>query len=90
MERGVGGPLAHRPFVSFSPERCEAEGAREEGLREDGEGEEEEVVRRTCEAESPRLRQGIFSKVTTGSETLQRREEEEDDVKTSEVFYHTT
>lgn len=74
MERGVDGPLLPRPFMSFSLERWEARGVRDGGLREEGEGEEdkEEVVRRTCDAESARLRQGIFSRLTTGSDTLGR------------------
>lgn len=51
---------------------------RDGGLREDGEWEEDEeevVVRRTCDAGSARLRQGIFSKLTTGSDTLRRQRE---------------
>ncbi len=72
VERGVDGPLAPRPFMSFSTDRCEAGGVRDEGLREEGEGVEEEVVRRTCDAESARLRHGIFSRLTTGRDTLER------------------
>lgn len=67
MDRGVDGPLLPRPFVSFSLDRWEAWVVRDEGLCE--EGEEEEEVRRTCVAESPRLRHGIFSRLTTGSDT---------------------
>lgn len=73
MERGVDGPLVLRPFVSFSLDRWEAEGARDGGLREEGEGEEEEEeeeLRRTCEPGSARLRHGIFSRLTTGRDTL--------------------
>lgn len=66
---GVDGPPVPRPFVSFSLERWEPGGARDGGLRE--EGEEEEGARR--------LRQGIFSRLTTGRETLERREEISDD-----------
>lgn len=69
MDRGVDGPLLPRPFVSFSLSRWEAWVVRDEGLCE--EGEEEEDVRRTCVAESPRLRHGIFSRLTTGSDTLE-------------------
>lgn len=73
MERGVDGPPEPRPFMSFSLDRWEAEGVREGGLREEGEGEEEEEeVRRTCDAESARLRHGIFSRLTTGRDTLER------------------
>lgn len=72
VERGVDGPLVPRPFTSFSPDRWEAGEVRDRGLREEGEGEVEEV-RRTCEAESARLRHGIFSKLTTGRDTLERR-----------------
>lgn len=68
-ECGVDGPLVPRPFTSFSPERWEAGGARDGGLREEGEA-EEEAVRRTCGPESARLRQGIFSRLTTGTATL--------------------
>lgn len=75
MERGVEGPLALRPLVSFSLDRWEAEGVRD-GLREEGEGEEEEdeeeeELRRTCEPGSARLRHGIFSRLTTGRDTLE-------------------
>lgn len=70
-ECGVDGPLAPRPFTSFSLERWEAEGARDGGLWEEGEA--EEAVRRTCDAESARLRQGIFSRLTTGTVTLGER-----------------
>lgn len=70
-------PLVLRPFRSFSPERWETAALREEGLREEGEVKEEvEDVRRTCDAESALLRQGIFSKLTTGSDTLRRSGEE--------------
>lgn len=79
-ECGVDGPLAPRPFVSFSPERWEAGGARDGGLREEG-GAEEEAVRRTCDAESARLRQGIFSRLTTGTATLGGKEEEEEQIR---------
>jgi len=68
MESGVDGPLLPRPLASFSLERWEAGGVREEGLRVEG----EEEVRRTCDAESARLRQGIFSRLTTGSDTLEK------------------
>lgn len=70
--RGVDGPLLPRPFVSFSLDRWEAGGVRDGGLREEGEGAEEEAeeeVRRTCDAESVRLRHGIFSRLTTGRDT---------------------
>lgn len=67
MDRGVDGPLLPRPFVSFSLDRWEAWVVRDEGLCEEG----EEEVRRTCVAESPRLRHGIFSRLTTGSDTLE-------------------
>lgn len=70
-ERGVDGPLVPRPFMSFSLDRWAAGGARDGGLREEGEGEEEEV-RRMCDAESARLRHGIFSRLTTGRDTLER------------------
>lgn len=73
VERGVDGPLVLRPFMSFSLDRWEAGGVRDAGLREEGEGEEEEEeVRRTCDAESVRLRHGIFSRLTTGRDTLER------------------
>lgn len=68
--RGVDGPLVPRPFTSFSLDRWEAGGVRDGGLREEGEGEEEEEEeRRRCDAESPRLRHGIFSRLTTGRDT---------------------
>lgn len=73
MERGVDGPLVLRPFMSFSLDRWEAEGVRDGGLREEGEGEE---VRRTCDAVSARLRHGIFSRLTTGRDTLEREIEQ--------------
>lgn len=57
----------------------------EEG-EEEVEEEEEEEVRRTWDAESARLRQGIFSRLTTGSDTLQTDEESKDVVKR---LYHT-
>lgn len=66
-ECGVDGPLTPQPFMSFSEERWDDGGVRDWDLRE--EGEEEEEVRRTCDAESARLRQGIFSRLTTGSDT---------------------
>lgn len=74
VERGVDGPLVPRPFVSFSLDRWEDGGVRDRGLREEGEEEEEEEedddeVRRTCDAESARLRHGIFSRLTTGRDT---------------------
>lgn len=70
VERGVDGPLVPRPFTSFSLDRWEPGGVRDGGLREEGDGEEEEeAVRRTCDAESARLRQGIFSRLTTGRDT---------------------
>lgn len=72
MERGVEGPLLPRPLVSFSPERWDADGAKEEDLSGDSDEEdddEEEELRRTCDAESARFRQGIFSKLTTGNDT---------------------
>lgn len=78
VERGVDGPLPLllplRPFVSFSLDRWVAGGARDGGLREEGDEEEEEEeeveVRRTCDAELARLRHGIFSRLTTGRDTL--------------------
>lgn len=79
VERGVDGALPLRPFVSFSLDRWVAGGARDGGLREEGDEEEEEEeveveeeVRRTCDAELARLRHGIFSRLTTGRDTLQR------------------
>lgn len=69
--RGVDGPLVPRPFVSFSLERWEAGEGSDGCLRGEEEGEEE--LRRTSDAESARLRQGIFSRLTTGSDTLERR-----------------
>ena len=72
MERGVDGPLLPRPLVSFSPERWEVGGVREDVLSGDGAEADEEEVRRRCDAESARLRQGIFSRLTTGSDTLQK------------------
>lgn len=70
VERGVDGPLAPRPLTSFSLDRWEFGGVRDRGLREEGDEEdEEEDERRTCEAESARLRQGIFSRLTTGRDT---------------------
>lgn len=71
-ERGVEGSPTPRPFVSFSMDRWEAEGVKDGGLSEEGE-EEEEEVRRTCDAESARLRHGIFSRLTTGRDTLDRK-----------------
>lgn len=68
VARGAHGPPAPRPFTSFSLDRWEAGGVRE-GVRR---GEGEEMVRRTCDAASARLRQGIFSRLTTGRDTLQR------------------
>lgn len=75
MERGVGGPpLLPRPLVSLSPERWEAGGAKEADLSgesvDEDEEEEDEELRRTCDIESARFRQGIFSKLTTGNDTL--------------------
>lgn len=78
VERGVDGPLPLRPFVSFSLDRWVAGWARDGGLREEGDEEEEEEeeeeveveVRRTCDAELARLRHGIFSRLTTGRDTL--------------------
>lgn len=73
----MDGPLVlARPFTSFSLDRWEAGEVRDGRLRdeEEGEGEGEEEVRRTCDAESGRLRQGIFSRLTTGRDTLQREE----------------
>lgn len=67
-DRGVDGPLVERPFVSLSLERWEAAGVRDEDLWKAGEDVEEEP-RRTCEDELLRLRQGIFSRLTTGSDT---------------------
>lgn len=72
----MDGPLVPRPFMSFSLERWEPGGVRDGGLRGEVEGEEEEEVRRMCDAESARLRQGIFSKLTTGRDTLERKKEE--------------
>lgn len=73
MDRGVDGPLLPRPLVSFSLERWEVGGVRMEVLSGEGaEEEEEEEVSRRCDAESARLRQGIFSRLTTGSDTLQK------------------
>lgn len=72
VERGVDGPLVPRPSVSFSLDRWEAGGVRDGGLREEG----EEEVMRTCDAEPARLRQGIFSRLTTGRETLKRGKEQ--------------
>lgn len=68
VERGVDGQLATRPLVSFSLDRWEAGDVRDGDLREEGD-EDEAGVRRTCDAESARLRHGIFSRLTTGSET---------------------
>lgn len=69
------GPLPPRPLVSFSPGRWEADGAKEEDLSGDGdeEDDDEEELRRTGDAESARFRQGIFSKLTTGNDTLWER-----------------
>lgn len=72
-ERGVEGPLLARPFVSFSPDRWEAGGVKQGGLREGDEDDGEFELRRTWDAESPLLRQGIFSRLTTGSDTLEKR-----------------
>lgn len=70
----MDGSLVPRPFKNFSLDRLEAEGVKDGGLREEGEGEdEEEEVRCTCDAELAWLRHGIFSKLTTGSDTLERR-----------------
>lgn len=72
VERAMDGPLTlllllPRPLSSFSlPERWEEGGVRDEGLRDEGDEEE----RRTCDAESERLRHGIFSRLTTGRDTL--------------------
>lgn len=71
VERGVDAPLVPRPFMSLSLDRWEAGGMRDGGLREEA-GEEEEEVRCTCDVELARLRQGIFSRLTTGRDTLQR------------------
>lgn len=65
VERGVDGPLLPRPFMSFSLDRCEAGGVRDDGLWTVG----EEELRRTWDVELARLRQGIFSRLTTGRET---------------------
>lgn len=72
MERGVEGPPLTRPLTSFSLERWEAGGAKEDDFSGESvdEDEEEEELRRTCDAESARFRQGIFSKLTTGNDTL--------------------
>lgn len=71
---GVTEPPPPRPLVSFSPERWEAGGAKEEDLSgesvDEDEEEEDEELRRTCDIESARFRQGIFSKLTTGNDTL--------------------
>lgn len=84
VEWGVDGPLVLRPFMSFSLERWEPGAVRDGGLREEGEEEEEEEeVRCTCDAESALLRQGIFSKLTTGSDTLGRCGEERRESKDS-------
>lgn len=40
-------------------------------MRGDEEGEDDGAERRTCEAEFARLRHGIFSKLTTGRDTLE-------------------
>lgn len=47
---------------------------REEGEGFLGEGFVGGVVRRTCEAESARPRHGIFSRLTTGRDTLHRED----------------
>lgn len=65
LERGVGGPVLPLPFRSFSDVRWDEGGVREEDLWDDG----AEELRRTWDAELVRLRQGIFSRLTTGSET---------------------
>lgn len=67
-ERDVSSPLLPRPLVSFSPECWDAGGVKEDLCEERLEDEEE---RRTCDAESARFKQGIFSRLTTGSDTLQ-------------------
>lgn len=68
VERGVDASALTRPFSSFSPERWDGEGAKDGGLREEG----EEVLRRRWGAESDCFRQGIFSRLTTGRDTLKR------------------
>lgn len=65
LERGVGGPPLPLPFRSFSDERWGEGDVREPGLWRDGADE----PRRTWDAEVVRLRQGIFSRLTTGRDT---------------------
>lgn len=66
LERGVEGPpLLPLPFRSFSDERCDEGGVRELDLCTDG----AEELRRTWDTELVRLRQGIFSRLTTGRDT---------------------
>lgn len=65
LERGVGGPPLPLPFKSFSDERWDEGEARELDLWTDGADE----LRRTWDAELVRLRQGIFSRLTTGRDT---------------------
>lgn len=60
-----------RPFSSFSPERWDGGGGAEDGgLREEGGA---AAAGRACEAESDWLRQDIFSRLTTGRDTLRRK-----------------
>lgn len=68
--RGRDASALPRPFSSFSLERWDGEGAKDGGLREEG----EELLRRTCEGESDWFRQGIFSRLTTGRDTLKRKQ----------------
>lgn len=68
MERDVDTSALPRSFGSFSLERWDGEGAKDGGLREEG----EEVPRRTWEVDSDCFKQGIFSRLTTGRDTLKR------------------
>lgn len=65
--RGADVSAPPRPFSCFS-QRWDGEGAKAGALREEG----EELLRRTCEGDSDWLRQGIFSRLTTGRDTLKR------------------
>lgn len=65
LERGACGPALPLPFRSFSEERWDKAEVREEDLWPDG----EEELMRMFDAELVRLRQGIFSRLTTGRDT---------------------
>lgn len=69
-ERGTDASALLRPFSNFSLERWDGEGAKDGDLREEG----EELLRRRCEGEADWFRQAIFSRLTTGRDTLKRKQ----------------